>query len=122
MSDWIWVLITALIVFLGVSVIGDTQTKESRQSVLQLSSASSGKSTADVSAESLPVQVRANSSSAASSDGHSASSLEGLRVSDVEVWALVLIIPLAVLAIRGYQYLRNSSKNLHPPHAGSTPS
>jgi hypothetical protein len=45
-----------------------------------------------------------------------------LRLSDIEVWALILIIPFAVLVIRGYQFLRNSSKNLHPPHAGSTSS
>lgn len=121
MSDWIWVLITALIVFLGVSVIGDTQTKEPRQNVLQFSSPSSDKSASSTPAESSPVQVRGDSNAVASSQGVS-SSPEGLRLSDIEVWALILIIPLAVLAIRGYQFLRNSSKSIHPPHAGSTPS
>ena len=120
MSDWIWVLLTALIVFFGVSVIGDTQTREPKQNVLELSSASSDSITTNTPAESSPVQARDSSSTSASSEESQSS--KGNWTSDVAIWAPILIIPLAVLAIRGYQFFRNSSKNLHPPHAGSTPS
>ncbi len=120
MSDWIWVLITALLVFLGISLIGNSDAPISSAATSETLLNDTSHTQSAVSAEATPESIQEQGFGSAFGNPSAAG---GNKIKfDLWAWSPFLVIFLLVATIRLAQFIRNRSVYRQLPSIGPSPS
>lgn len=142
MGDWIWVLITALITFVGLFAINFTPQEEPNSLLLEFPGSSAqvedensaaireaikeqiwtSPPTGSTTTDSMATNQKVSSLVAKldSPQTNVSNSIPILSKIDPAVWGPIVAIPLAILMLKLFQFLRRSVQNSMRPRMGTT--